>query len=83
MLGKTTGRREKSLFARPTHRSTSHSKEHESIIKEKPKKWEYTIKKILGRGTFGMVYLATLNHSGVQVAVKKVLQDDNYKNREH
>lgn len=30
-----------------------------------------------------MVYLATLNCSGVQVAVKKVLQDDNYKNREH
>lgn len=45
------------------------------------KKWEYTVKKVLGRGTFGMVYLAVLNSSGVQVAIKKVLQDDNYKNR--
>lgn len=81
MLGKSSGRRDKSLYNRATHRSTSGSREHNSIIKEKPKKWEYVVRKTLGRGTFGMVYLATLATSGVLVAVKKVLQDDNYKNR--
>ena len=71
------------MHTRGVPRSTSNTKDEEHTNKEKHKKWEYTVKKILGRGTFGMVYLATLNSSGVQVAVKKVLQDDNYKNREH
>ena len=85
MIGKTTGRKDKLGKVRAAHRSNNNSKEPRDppLPKERPQKSEFSIQKVIGRGTFGMVYLATLIHSGQPVAVKKVLQDDNYKNREH
>lgn len=70
--------------ARFVHRSTSnHSREHNyHRSKGKIKNWDFNIVRIIGKGTFGVVYYATLQSSGEDVAIKKVLQDENYKNRE-
>lgn len=38
--------------------------------------------KIVGSGTFGVVFQAMVAETGEQVAIKKVLQDRRYKNRE-
>ena len=45
-----------------------------------PKK--YTISKLVGQGTFGMVYKAKNNHIKKTVAIKKTMQDPKLKNRE-
>lgn len=37
---------------------------------------------MIGKGTFGTVYRATKRSTGESVAIKKVLQDKRYKNRE-
>uniref|UniRef100_A0AC35TZQ6 Protein kinase domain-containing protein n=1 Tax=Rhabditophanes sp. KR3021 TaxID=114890 RepID=A0AC35TZQ6_9BILA len=42
----------------------------------------YTVDKIIGNGSFGIVFKVKLTHSGEWLAVKKVLQDRRYKNRE-
>lgn len=36
----------------------------------------------IGNGSFGVVYVARLYDSGEPIAIKKVLQDKRYKNRE-
>ena len=42
----------------------------------------YTDAKVIGNGSFGVVYQARLINSNDLVAIKKVLQDRRYKNRE-
>ena len=42
----------------------------------------YTLIKPTGNGAFGMVYKAKDNNNGKIVALKKVFQDQRYKNRE-
>ncbi|CAF0914916.1 unnamed protein product [Adineta steineri] len=42
----------------------------------------YTDTKVIGNGSFGVVYQAKIVHSSEQVAIKKVLQDKRFKNRE-
>eukprot|EP00033_Pygsuia_biforma_P001190 GCRY01001352.1.p1 GENE.GCRY01001352.1~~GCRY01001352.1.p1 ORF type:complete len:360 (+),score=77.70 GCRY01001352.1:230-1309(+) len=42
----------------------------------------YTPQKMVGNGSFGVVYLSENKESGEVVAIKKVLQDRKYKNRE-
>lgn len=42
----------------------------------------YTGLKIIGNGSFGVVYQAKLVESDEAVAIKKVLQDKRFKNRE-
>jgi glycogen synthase kinase 3 beta len=42
----------------------------------------YTDTKVIGNGSFGVVYQAKVIHSNEQVAIKKVLQDKRFKNRE-
>lgn len=42
----------------------------------------YTDTKVIGNGSFGVVYQAKLVHSNDLVAIKKVLQDKRFKNRE-
>lgn len=37
---------------------------------------------LVGSGSFGVVYLAELIETGEQIAIKKVLQDKRFKNRE-
>ncbi|CDH60261.1 pkinase-domain-containing protein [Lichtheimia corymbifera JMRC:FSU:9682] len=43
---------------------------------------EYNNHKVIGNGSFGVVYQAKLAHSGEDAAIKKVLQDKRFKNRE-
>jgi len=42
----------------------------------------YTNYKVIGNGSFGVVYQAKLVPSGEEIAIKKVLQDKRFKNRE-
>uniref|UniRef100_A0A6U2DU36 Protein kinase domain-containing protein n=2 Tax=Hemiselmis andersenii TaxID=464988 RepID=A0A6U2DU36_HEMAN len=46
------------------------------------KKVALTNEKVIGNGSFGVVFQATLVETGENVAVKKVLQDKRFKNRE-
>ncbi|KAL0075189.1 kinase-like domain-containing protein [Phycomyces blakesleeanus] len=43
---------------------------------------QYTNQKVIGNGSFGVVYQAKLVHTGEDCAIKKVLQDRRFKNRE-
>lgn len=43
---------------------------------------QYTPLKSVGQGAFGVVYMARNNNDGSIVAIKKVLQDPRYRNRE-
>jgi serine/threonine protein kinase len=40
---------------------------------------QYADSKVIGNGSFGVVYKAILVHSKEEVAIKKVLQDKRYK----
>ncbi len=42
----------------------------------------YNAEKIVGNGSFGVVFKATIAETGETVAIKKVFQDKRYKNRE-
>ncbi|KAI8970698.1 kinase-like domain-containing protein [Pilobolus umbonatus] len=42
----------------------------------------YTHEKVIGNGSFGVVYQVRLTQTGEEAAVKKVLQDKRFKNRE-
>jgi glycogen synthase kinase 3 beta len=44
--------------------------------------YTYTATQIVGSGSFGVVYQATIAETGEVVAIKKVFQDKRYKNRE-
>lgn len=52
-----------------------------SITNEKAE-LTYSANVILGSGSFGIVYQATITETGEVVAIKKVFQDKRYKNRE-
>ncbi|KAH7128844.1 kinase-like domain-containing protein [Dactylonectria macrodidyma] len=43
---------------------------------------QYTQSKIIGNGSFGVIYHAKLSPSGEDAAIKRVLQDKRFKNRE-
>jgi serine/threonine protein kinase len=49
---------------------------------DRPVDLQYAGTKVVGNGSFGVVYLAKLVPSNENVAIKKVLQDKRYKNRE-
>lgn len=44
--------------------------------------YNYTTNQVIGSGSFGVVYKATIVETGEYVAIKKVFQDKRYKNRE-
>jgi serine/threonine protein kinase len=44
--------------------------------------YTYTATQVIGSGSFGVVYQATIAETGECVAIKKVFQDKRYKNRE-
>lgn len=46
---------------------------------ERPQEVSYTDTKVIGNGSFGVVYQAKLVDSGEFVAIKKVLQDKRFK----
>jgi glycogen synthase kinase 3 beta len=52
----------------------------EELNEIKPKK--YFADKIIGNGSFGVVYKAIYEAENEHVAIKKVYQDKRYKNRE-
>ncbi|KAL9554139.1 hypothetical protein PS6_003588 [Mucor atramentarius] len=43
---------------------------------------QYSHQKVIGNGSFGVVYQVKLDHNGEDAAIKKVLQDKRFKNRE-
>jgi len=49
---------------------------------DRPQEVSYTDTKVIGNGSFGVVYQAKLCITGELVAIKKVLQDKRFKNRE-
>ncbi|KAF6023510.1 sgg [Bugula neritina] len=49
---------------------------------DKPEDISYTDVKVIGNGSFGVVYQAKLCETSETVAIKKVLQDKRFKNRE-
>ncbi|XP_059161544.1 glycogen synthase kinase-3 beta-like isoform X2 [Physella acuta] len=49
---------------------------------DRPMEVSYTDAKVIGNGSFGVVYQAKLTETGELVAIKKVLQDKRFKNRE-
>ncbi|MBN3325717.1 GRIK5 protein, partial [Atractosteus spatula] len=49
---------------------------------DRPQEVSYTDIKVIGNGSFGVVYQARLLDSAEMVAIKKVLQDKRFKNRE-
>ncbi|XP_073511971.1 glycogen synthase kinase-3 alpha isoform X3 [Phyllobates terribilis] len=49
---------------------------------DRPQEVSYTDIKVIGNGSFGVVYQARLVDCGEMVAIKKVLQDKRFKNRE-
>jgi len=70
--------------------SKGHARDSENLCPNSPSSkaapragsWTYTADKPLGSGSFGVVYRAVVNETGEHVAIKKVLQDKRYKNRE-
>uniref|UniRef100_A0A0E0F027 non-specific serine/threonine protein kinase n=1 Tax=Oryza meridionalis TaxID=40149 RepID=A0A0E0F027_9ORYZ len=48
----------------------------------KPKQVSYMAERVVGTGSFGVVFQAKCLETGETVAIKKVLQDKRYKNRE-
>lgn len=50
---------------------------------DRPQEVSYTDTKVIGNGSFGVVYQAKLCDSGELVAIKKVLQDKRFKVRKH
>lgn len=49
---------------------------------DQQKSFTYNAEKIIGNGSFGVVYKAKVAETGEIVAIKKVFQDRRYKNRE-
>lgn len=49
---------------------------------DRPQEISYTDTRVIGNGSFGVVYQAKLCDSGEMIAIKKVLQDKRFKNRE-
>lgn len=51
-------------------------------VAPKKKQISYTADRVIGTGSFGVVYQAVVVETGETVAIKKVLQDRRFKNRE-
>merc|ERR1719310_2679532 len=47
-----------------------------------PSQWVFQNERIIGNGSFGVVYQAVVRQTQKEVAIKKVLQDKRFKNRE-
>lgn len=69
-----SSRKEKSSATSQTSKSNQDSKNKNNVT--------YTATQIIGSGSFGVVYQATIAETGEVVAIKKVFQDKRYKNRE-
>lgn len=63
-------------------KEASRQSKSSSRNKEEKEKRAYAAERVIGNGSFGVVYQATVIASGQTVAIKKVLQDRRFKNRE-
>jgi len=74
------------IVTTPRPSSHSHSpatgKAHHTYGKSPAGTLSYRAGKVVGNGTFGVVFLATCLETNEQLAIKRVLQDRRYKNRE-
>lgn len=79
---------ESSASQKLTRGGVANEKKQTYIFKEptggetSDKKSSYSAQKIVGNGTFGVVFKATVPETNETVAIKKVFQDKRYKNRE-
>lgn len=71
-----------SAYKRLGESSDSINKSGADNSRTKPGNFTYNADKVVGNGTFGVVYQATVAETGETVAIKKVFQDKRYKNRE-
>jgi serine/threonine protein kinase len=55
---------------------------NKTVVRTKRGSISYAAERVIGNGSFGVVYQATVLESGETVAIKKVLQDRRFKNRE-
>jgi glycogen synthase kinase 3 beta len=67
-----------------SYQTTMTDKKQTYVMNEVPPsdKKTYNAEKIVGNGSFGVVFQATIAETGEVVAIKKVFQDNRYKNRE-
>ena len=71
-----------SAYKRLGESSDSINKSGVDNSRSKTNNFTYNADKVIGNGTFGVVYQATVAETGETVAIKKVFQDKRYKNRE-
>ncbi|XP_041981479.1 glycogen synthase kinase-3 beta-like isoform X2 [Aricia agestis] len=74
-----------------SEKKTSHRKDGSKVTTvvatpgqgpDRPQEVSYADMKLIGNGSFGVVYQANLCDTGELIAIKKVLQDKRFKNRE-
>lgn len=66
-----------------TEESSTEARSRKNSVKDSGEKIiSYSAEKIVGNGSFGIVFKATVTQTGETVAIKKVLQDKRFKNRE-
>lgn len=58
------------------------NKDKDDKDKQKPTSFTYNADRVVGNGSFGVVFQASVAETGEVVAIKKVYQDKRYKNRE-
>lgn len=69
------------LKPEPTMRSSAGTS-NEITASDGKRSFTYNAERVLGSGSFGIVYQAQVVETGESVAIKKVFQDKRYKNRE-
>lgn len=62
--------------------SSNNSNDNNNITKQDKDTINYDAQRMIGHGSFGAVFLANVVETGETVAIKKVLQDKRFKNRE-
>eukprot|EP00301_Raphidiophrys_heterophryoidea_P007550 c12909_g1_i3.p1 GENE.c12909_g1_i3~~c12909_g1_i3.p1 ORF type:complete len:187 (+),score=29.08 c12909_g1_i3:380-940(+) len=75
----TTSSDQKDLDSRLSNVHISHDIDD---IGEQPSTISYSAERVIGNGSFGVVFQASVVETGEIVAIKKVLQDRRFKNRE-
>jgi serine/threonine protein kinase len=65
-----------------TNSTTNNTNSSSSASKKSSSGVRYAAERVIGNGSFGIVYQATVIDTGETVAIKKVLQDPKFKNRE-
>jgi glycogen synthase kinase 3 beta len=58
------------------------AKKADAQVQQQQGSFRYTAERLIGNGSFGVVYQAVCAETGEVVAIKKVLQDKRFKNRE-